>query len=72
MRFFNMKYLNLWISALLFGIFSLTGCENKAPKTETNNILSHQIEALDKAKALEQQLNDSADRQRKAIEDMTK
>jgi len=70
-----MKRFSLTITALLLGTIALAGCEKKAPQEKTeeaNNILSHQIDALDKAKDLERQLNKSENLKRKAIEDMTK
>ncbi|HIP81779.1 MAG TPA: hypothetical protein EYH16_05145 [Leucothrix mucor] len=71
-----MKKLSLITNTLLLATIALTGCGGEeAPKAKvagTNNVLSHQIEALNKAKDLEKQLNESAEKQRKAIEDMTK
>ncbi len=67
-----MKQLSLWVSTFIITMTTLTACEPEAPKQNTKNVFSHQIDALDKAKELEKQLIESADKQRKAIEDMTK
>jgi len=70
-----MEKLSLIASTLLLGTFILTGCGEEAPKAKfdgTNNVLSHQIDALNKAKDLEKQLGESAEKQREMIEDMTK
>jgi len=69
-----------FLTICLFGCM-LSGCDSQSPSTKTvdtdqttqpKTIIDDQIKALDKAKDVERQIQEAADKQRKAIEDMTK
>ena len=56
----------------LIGIIFTQGCDNKSPpKSKIENPLAGHAKALEKAKDLERQLHDAAEKQRKAIDSMS-
>ncbi len=57
---------------LLCGLILTQGCDsNSPPKSKIENPLAVQAKALEKAKDLERQLNEAAEKQRKAIDSMS-
>ncbi len=57
---------------LICGLILIQGCDNKSPpKSKIENPLAGQVKALEKAKDLERQLNEAAEKQRKAIDSMS-
>jgi ABC-type uncharacterized transport system auxiliary subunit len=61
---------NIFLFVLLTGLLAMSGCE-KAPETKIKNPLAGQAEALEKAKNVEKQLLEAAEKQRKAIDKMS-
>ncbi|MEE9326730.1 MAG: hypothetical protein V3U71_05490 [Cocleimonas sp.] len=62
----NVFSIVLSITSLLI----ITGCDD-APKSKIKNPLAGHVEALEKAKDVERQLLEAADKQRKAIDQMS-
>jgi uncharacterized lipoprotein YehR (DUF1307 family) len=60
------------LTALLL-VISTTGCGEKEEQTKTSDpvVLKTQLEALDKAKKVEEIIQDAAEQQRKKIDDST-
>ncbi len=58
----------LLLLASLTLLLSACGNEQQAPSEPQGTVIDAQIEALNKAKAVEQQMQDAAEAQRKAIE----
>jgi hypothetical protein len=67
-----MKRLIKTISILLTvsSLLVISSCDD-APKSKIKNPLAGHVQALEKAKDVERQLLDAADKQRKAIDDMS-
>ncbi len=56
----------------LFGLILTQGCDNQSPpKNKIENPLAGHTKALEKAKDLERQLKEAAEKQRKAINSMS-
>jgi hypothetical protein len=66
-----MKLIIKLTAILLF--ISITGCEEKDKQAKASDsiMLKTQLEALDKAKQVERTLQDSAEQQRKTIDEST-
>ena len=65
MKFFTILF-------LLFGLILTQGCDNQSPpKSKIENPLAGHAKALEKAKDLERQLKEAAEKQRKAIDSMS-
>ena len=62
------------ISALILfiSIFIISACENTPQETKIKNPLADQSEALEKSKDIERQLLEAAEKQRNAIDEMSK
>ena len=63
-----------FITALIIfaGLFVISACDNKPQQSNIKNPLADQIEALEKAKDVERQLLEASEKQRKAIDEMSK
>jgi hypothetical protein len=62
---------------ILISFFLMNGCskesgENQQPESKQGEIFNTQIQALEKAKGIEQILQNSADKQRQKIEEQTR
>lgn len=64
-----MKIINLLF--ILAGFFAISACDDK-PKSKIENPFSGQVKALEKAKDVELQLQEAAEKQRKSIDEMSK
>jgi len=53
-------------------LITLSACDTKQEKPKIKNPLAGYTEAIDKAKAVEKQLLEAAEKQRKAIDEMSK
>ena len=57
---------------LLSGLILTLGCDKQSPpKSKIENPLAGHTKALEKAKDVERQLNEAAEKQRKAIDSMS-
>ena len=63
-----------FIAALIIfaGFFVISACDNKPQQSKIKNPLADQVEALEKAKDVERQLLEASEKQRKAIDEMSK
>ena len=63
-----------FITALIIfaGFFVISACDNKPQQSKIKNPLAEQVEALEKAKDVERQLLEASEKQRKAIDEMSK
>lgn len=57
---------------VVFVSFTILACDSKPPKSKIENPLAGQVEALEKAKNVEQQLLDAQLRAKEAIDKATK
>ena len=56
----------------LLGLMVINGCDSQSPpKSKIKNPLEGHAKALEKAKDVERQLQDAAEKQRKAIDSMS-
>jgi len=56
----------------LFGLIVINGCDSQSPpKSTIKNPLGDHATALEKAKDVERQLHEAAEKQRKAIDSMS-
>ncbi len=55
--------------ALLIAVLVSTGCDSSAPPEESDHVLDSYQHALDKARGVEDDVLEAAERQRKAIEE---
>ena len=60
------------ILLIFTGLLVINACDNKPPQSKIKNPLTDQVEALEKAKDVERQLLEAADKQRKAIDEISK
>jgi len=57
---------------LLCGLLMTQGCDSESPpKSKIENPLAGQVKTLEKTKDVERQLNEAAEKQRKAIDSMS-
>ncbi len=70
--------MKLLLTLILLAI-ALAACDNKTPGNNLaatpeppKTMIDNQLKALDKAKGVEQQIQDAADKQRQAIDGMSK
>jgi hypothetical protein len=57
---------------ILTSLLAINACDNKPQQSKIKNPLADQVEALDKAKDVERQLLEASEKQRKAIDNMSK
>ena len=64
-----MLRIKLLLSSVIFCLISCSDNENASVETEPKKtVIDHQIQALEKAKGVEQQIMDAAEQQQKLIE----
>jgi hypothetical protein len=63
-----------FVTALIIftSLLVISACDNKPQQSKIKNPLADQVEALDKAKDVERQLLEASEKQRKAIDNMSK